>query len=202
MLVFIDESGDAGFRVGEGSSRAFVVAMVIFDDDTHAQATGQALQGVRERLGLKGEFKFNKLKSEWKDEFFRSVRDCSFSVRAIVVRKDVIYSPHLRANKDDFYRYFVRSMMTNDGGTLDQAKVVLDGSGDRQFRKEIRNYIRRHLGDRLKDFRFGNSKNDSLVQLADMCVGAIARSYNPDRKDAGRWRKMLEPRINDVWEFK
>jgi len=47
-----------------------------------------------------------------------------------------------------------------------------------------------------------DSRGDTLVQLADMCVGAIARSYREDRKDNDRWRKMLLPRIDDVWDFK
>lgn len=202
MLVFIDESGDAGFRVGEGSSPAFVVAMVIFGFNDDADDTEKAIKAVKQQLGLQNEFKFNKLRNDWKDEFFEAVKGCPFKVRAIVVRKDVIYSPHLRSEKDNFYRFFVRIMMTNDGNILDNAKVVLDGSGDREFKKQFRTYLKKHSGDRIRTFRFSNSKNDLLVQLADMCAGAIARSYNPDRKDASRWRKMLAPRISDVWEFR
>ena len=32
MLVFIDESGDAGFKLDRGSTNVFAVAMVVFDD--------------------------------------------------------------------------------------------------------------------------------------------------------------------------
>lgn len=52
-----------------------------------------------------------------------------------------------------------------------------------------------------RDVRFKDSKSDVLVQLADMCAGAIARSYRKDRAERERWRKMLAPRIDDVWEF-
>lgn len=31
MLVFIDESGDSGLKIGEGSSRYFTVGLVIFE---------------------------------------------------------------------------------------------------------------------------------------------------------------------------
>jgi hypothetical protein len=62
--------------------------------------------------------------------------------------------------------------------------------------------MRRKLGKGvIKDVRFKDSKNDVLVQLADMCAGAIARSYRKDRRDSARWRTMLKPRIEDVWEF-
>lgn len=36
MLVFIDDSGDAGFKLDKGSTPFFVIACVIFDDDLEA----------------------------------------------------------------------------------------------------------------------------------------------------------------------
>lgn len=36
MLVFIDDSGDPGFKIEKGSSSVFVIALVIFDDDLEA----------------------------------------------------------------------------------------------------------------------------------------------------------------------
>jgi len=92
--------------------------------------------------------------------------------------------------------------MTHDDGLLADAEVVIDGSGDRAFRRNLGSSLRRQVGERVQGIRFSNSRNDPLVQLADMCVGAIARSYRSDRKDAWRWRAMLEPRIRDVWNFR
>jgi hypothetical protein len=93
-------------------------------------------------------------------------------------------------------------MMAHDNGTLGQAKVVIDGSGDREFRRRLAAAFRRQLGNRLKDLKFSDSLSDPLVQLADMCAGAIAWSYRTDRADAARWRTVLAPRINDVWDFR
>ena len=201
MLVFIDESGDPGFALDRGSSSIFVVAMVIFDDGESAQTTETVIRKAMADLRVRPEFKFNKSRAEIRDAFFAAVRDCPFMVRAVVVRKDLINSTHLRANKEDFYRFFLRKVMENDGGTLENAKVVIDGSGDHAFKKMLTTSLRRHIGPKLKKIKFANSKNDPLIQLADMCVGAIARSYKEDRKVATRWRKMLAPRINDVWDF-
>src|SRR5262249_4115055 len=100
-----------------------------------------------------------------------------------------------------FYRFFVRQMMTYDNGALAGAKVTIDGSGDREFRQMLTASLRRQLGKKLQRIRFSNSRSDPLVQLADMCAGAISRSYRKDRDDASRWRKMLAPRLNDVWDF-
>jgi hypothetical protein len=98
---------------------------------------------------------------------------------------------------------FVRQMLSFDDGLLESARVIIDGSGDREFKRELNTYLRRALSPgSLREVRFSNSANDRLVQLADMCAGAIARSYRTDRDFSDRWRKMLGPRIDDVWEFK
>ena len=202
MLVFMDESGDPGFEVSKGSTPIFATAMVVFADGDAARQTEAVIKSAMERLRVRPEFKFNKCSNQVRDGFFQAVQNCPFLVRAIVVRKEAIYSPWLKTNKEDFYRFFVRQIMTHDDGILREAKVVVDGSGDRAFRRMIQASIRRQVGTRMKDLRFTNSKNDLLIQLADMCVGAIARSYRTDRPEAERWRRMLAPRINDVWDFR
>lgn len=202
MLIFIDESGDAGFRVAEGSSRVFVAAMAVFQTRDFARAADDMVSSLRKRLGVRGEFKFNQSRDEVRDEFFRTIVSAEFLVRAIVVDKSKIYSPHLKSDKQDFYRFFVAQMLKHDGGTIQNARVVIDGSGDRAFRKVLGAQFRKQLGARLKDLRFADSARDNLVQLADMCVGAIARSYRDERTNSNRWRAMLSPRISDIWDFK
>lgn len=202
MLVVIDESGDPGFKVEKGSSPIFVAAMAIFRTGEDAQATEKRIRQAKTDLRVRSEFKFNKSSNAVRDGFFAAVRGCPFAVRAIVVNKALIYSPHLKTDKEDFYRFFIRQILTNDGDTLADAKVLIDGSGDREFRRMLQRSLRRQAGTRVKSVAFGNSKNDLLVQLADMCAGAIARSYRPDRPDRLRWWRMLRPRIDDIWDFR
>ncbi|NKB78582.1 DUF3800 domain-containing protein [Ochrobactrum daejeonense] len=86
-------------------------------------------------------------------------------------------------------------MLKFDNGLLKDAKVVIDGSGERSFRNELAAYLRKHTGEgSIKKVIFSDSKNDRLIQLADMCVGAIARSYSPEKKDADRWMRKLSQR--------
>jgi hypothetical protein len=203
VLVFIDESGDPGFKIQKGSTAAFTAALVAFEDVEQARKTQLAIEATALRLRIHPEFKFSKCRPAVRDAFFEAVLPHDFCVRAIVVRKEKIYSPHLRSDKESFYSFFVKSMLRYDDGLLSQAQIIIDGSGDREFRRELGAYFRRHLGTgRVKEIRFSNSRSDPLVQLADMCVGAIARSYREGRADRRRWRKMLQPKIQDVWEFR
>jgi hypothetical protein len=202
MLVFIDESGDPGFKLAKGSTPLFAAAMVIFREAAHAQAAQARIEDAAAELGVQPEFKFSKCSDSVRDGFFEAVRDCKFRVRAIIVEKELIYSTRLRTDKESFYRFFVKSMLRFDGGVLAGADVVIDGSGERSFRRDLKTHIRNHTAPGvIRDVRFKDSRRDRLVQLADMSVGAIARSYRA-RDDRYRWRRMLSPHIDDVWEFK
>ncbi len=202
MLVFIDESGDPGFKLEQGASSIFVAAMVIFQTSEAALATQTTIeQSEVRRLHKPKEFKFNKCSFDVRDRFFATVRGCDFSVRAIVVRKNIIYSKALKGDKEKFHEFFVRQMMNHDNGALRNANVIIDGSGDREFKRNLGSALRsRESG--VKSVRFRDSKSDALLQLSDMCVGAIARSYSSSREEAFRWREMIKHKIVDVWEFR
>jgi hypothetical protein len=179
MLVFIDESGDPGFKLQKGSTPIFVAALVAFNDHDQARAADDAIGAAAIRLKVWPEFRFSKCRDEIRDAFFEAVRPFTFRVRAVVVQKERIYSPHLRMQKEAFYSFFVKSMLKFDEGLLKEAQIVIDGSGDRTFKREMGAYFRRHLGvTKIKSLVFNDSRSDRLVQLADMCAGAIARSFS------------------------
>lgn len=205
MLVFIDESGDPGFKLHQGSSPLFVTSMVIFGCNDHALEAQEKISSLQQRLGVRPEFKFNKLYSPYKDEFFAAVAPCQFKTRFVVVRKELIRSHALRTVNETFYKFFIRHLIQYHGGTLRDAKVIIDGSGDRDFKRAFQRYLKRHIGpDYVKGVVLKDSKKDPLLQLADMSAGAIARSYRTDRKEPDRWRNQLSQsgKIQNVWEFR
>jgi len=205
MLVLIDESGDPGFKIVRGSSPHFIVAMVIFRDYPQAERTSAAIANARTLLRVHPEFKFNKCCDQVRDRFFETVLPFDFTIRALVVDKAKIYSEHLRENKEHFYNYFVQLLLRHDHGVLSSARVKIDGSGDREFKRELGRYLRQQVQvGKIQSVKFAESHRDNLIQLADMTAGAIARSYRPESRDnPHRWRQRLANagKIEDVWDF-
>jgi hypothetical protein len=113
----------------------------------------------------------------------------------------LVHSNHLRSSTDAFYNFFIKQLIRNDGSVLRDARVRIDGSGDREFQRALKAYLRRDMEEKIADLRLVDSKKDNLMQLADMCIGAIARSYR-DRAEGNRWLRILRPRIEDIWEFR
>lgn len=156
-------------------------------------------------MRIRPEFKFNKSSNSVRDRFFEGIADCEFQTRAVVVQKELIYSPALRDVPESFYKFFVRMMMQHDGGVLNDAKVVIDGSGDRLFKRQFKTYLRKHIeAGRVRKWELKDSVRDPLLQLADMAAGCVARSYRLERRNALRWRDVLarNGQLQNVWEFK
>ena len=205
MLIFIDDSGDPGFKTEEGSSKVFVIALVIFNDPLDAEETALKIKRLKQELKLneKYEFKFNKCKKDFRVDFLRTVSDCRFIIKAIVMDKSKIYGKNLRQSKESFYNYTIKTALKyND---INNAKIRIDGHGDRKLKQSMTNYLRRELNSsnkkRFEDLKIINSNTSVLIQLADMIAGAIHRSYYDDKTDKDLYKKIIANKIKDEWQF-
>ena len=147
MLVFIDDSGDPGFKLDKGSSLIFVISCVIFDDELEAEKTAVAIKEFRRRIRFPDdvEFKFNKSSKKTREKFLEAINSFHFKVRSLVIQKDVIKSEELKGNKNSFYSYAIKLLLQHSDGSILNAKVRVDGSGDRIFRKSFVAYLRKQL---------------------------------------------------------
>lgn len=206
-LVFIDDSGDPGFKVDKGSSKYFVICCVIFTDNLEAEKTSLAIKELRRKLKKSDfyEFKFNKTNRKFRNAFFNTVKKYKFKVRAISVNKKVIYSQRLQTNKEDFYNYIIMQVIKHSKGKIKNAKLKFDRRGEISIRNQLRAYLSRSLDNKsqhiFRDLKFVDSRQNTLIQLADMIAGSIY--YYCSNKDKS-FLKILKSagRIEDIWEFK
>ena len=206
MLVIIDESGDTGFK--DGSSRYFVMAMIVFGDndgDGHypsAEHTSSTIQQIQETTHHKPEFHFSQCSHRVRQAFYSGLNKshCDFKVYALVIDKQKIYSPHLRSNTKSFYNFILKQLLAKN--PIANAKVKIDGKKSKIFRNQLKTYLRRGQDGMVSKLKFANSRTDHLVQLADMCCSAIAYSYNRgDKLNADVYTKLLGKRIKNIWDF-
>ena len=95
MFVYLDESGDTGFKFDRNSSRYFVVTLLLVDDPIPLQA---AIDDLRRSLGFapSNEFKFSNSSDDVKWAFLRMLRRQDFAVRALVMNKTLMTQPQMR----------------------------------------------------------------------------------------------------------
>jgi Protein of unknown function (DUF3800) len=207
MLVFIDDSGDAGFKLDRGSSKHFVIACVIFDDNLDAEEAALKIKRLRRSLNWRDDhkFKFNKTSKTIRVAFLNDVKNCKFRIRAIVADKSTIRSPELRRSKNKFYNYTIKEVLSKSEGSIKDGRIRLDGHEDRAYKKAAMTYFRQQANPRggvIKDMKFVNSKSDSLIQLADMVAGSILRTTQTDKTDSSDYLKVIQKRVEDIWYFK
>lgn len=206
MLVAIDESGCTGFK--NGSSRYFLMTLVVFDAEADgryedAEQTASAIEAIRLQANHKSEFHFSKCSHKMRRQFFRGINDykCCFEVYALVIDKPKVYSPTLRGNTKNFYNFVLKQLLSKN--PIVNANIKIDGEKSKVFKKQLTSYLRRGQNGMVSKLKFVNSKNDALIQLADMCCSAIAYSYNHSEKiGASEYKDLLGGRIKNIWEFK
>ena len=212
VYVFIDDSGDSGFKLDTGSTRHFVIACCVFESSESAERTANRIRSFRDSLGWSPmeEFKFSKTRPEIRFSFLNQICSNDFFVRAIVVDKRLVRSDHLISQHKAFYNYIINLVLTNSAGTIRDAKVKIDGSGSREYKKAMENYLKSQTKSAesrvVEGVSFVNSKGDQLIQLADMVAGATRRSFDDSKSDSGDYAKVLR-RVwrqvkSDIWEFK
>ena len=184
MLMFIDESGDAGLKLESGSSKYFIVGLVAFEDHDEAQAADSRIELLKRELGFPPhfEFHFNGMKPVHRQQFLEALAPYDFFYFGIVINKPKLKGPGFQY-KESFYKYTCGLVFENAKPRLNNAIVVIDGSGSKDFRQQLKNYLRKRLRDDsgrcfIKKIKTQNSRSNNLLQLADMVAGAIARSEN------------------------
>ena len=200
MLVFIDESGDPGLKLGSGSTDYFIVTLVAFEENEEALATDQRIQLLKRELGFPAEFEFhfNKVKGSYREAFLSAVVGFDWFYFSIVINKRKLTGAGFKF-KESFYKYACGLVFENAKPYLDNATVVIDGSGSREFRRELGTYLRKRINDTRGDSRFigkikvQDSQTNNLLQLADMVCGAVARNYSK-KDDAETYRRLISHR--------
>ncbi|MEI7615639.1 MAG: DUF3800 domain-containing protein, partial [Actinomycetota bacterium] len=181
---------------------------VIFDDNLEAEKTAVAIKQIKRDLKFteSTEFKFCKTKQKYRLAFLETIKPFNFAVRSLIVKKSDIRSLELRNNKESFYSYFIKMALKHTNNSIVNASIKIDGSGDRQFRKSFLNYLHRELNDGdmvvVKKCRLVDSKNDVVIQMADMVAGSINRSCYKNKNNCLRYKTIIEGHIKNIWNFK
>ena len=200
MLVFIDESGDSGLKISEGSSRFFTVALVAFEDHEEALACDQRIALLKRELGWPNdqEFHFKRNSDRVRKAFLEAVSPYNFFYYGIVINKDPgkLWGPGFQ-DKTSFYKYTCGLVFENAKEKLEHATVVIDQSGNLEFRHQLTNYLRRRMNSeskRIRKIKQQRSESNNLLQLADYVASAVNRSVLGEKKLNNQYRQMLSHR--------
>lgn len=203
MLVFIDESGDTGRKVEQGSSRYFIVSLALFEEHEEAVNCDQRIGLLRRELGLDDNYEFHFALNSHRVRlaFLNAVKPYKFLYFSVAIDKspEKLWGPGFET-KESFYKYACQMVFTNAMPYLKEAVVVLDQSGSPDFRNRLAKYLKARVnepGDRkIRKIKQQRSSSNNLLQVADYISGVISRKVQ-GKKDWPEYYRYINDK--EMW---
>ena len=201
-LIFIDDSGDPGFKAT--SSANFVMAAAVFIDVDVAAQMSKTIYNYQKSLGWRRdeEFKFSKDRKKIITELLEMISQYEFEVYAVYVNKKKFGNMIKIIDQKKLYNWTIAELIKNI--PFSDAKIKIDGRPGKQSMKNTVSYLRQEIGVKKSvkvEIKFEDSKNNNLIQLADLIAGSINRSLNKEKADANLYVKIFKKKIRVLKEI-
>ncbi len=182
IKAYIDEFGNSGLDFDNVQNSTHFIVTAIIVENEKVKELNESLDKIRIQNFQQGEIKSSKVGDNdgRREKILREICSLDFSIYAIVVDKRMLYSEGFRYKKS-FYK-FIHSLVDRElYKTFPNLEIIADEHGGNAFMTEFIKYIRaNHIPDLFSQssFRFTDSKELSLVQIADFISGTLARCYD------------------------
>lgn len=208
--AFVDEFGAFGTDFeNSGCSTHFIITAIIVDEDD-LSTVSNGVEVVRKRYFQTGEIKSSRVKHNHKRRkiILNELKKLPFHIFSFVCDKRKIYENSGLRYKKPFYKFLNNLVYQELRIAYSNLIITADEIGSNDFLISFANYVRsKEIPLGLFDksaFRFENSKNSNIIQVADIISGSLA--YNYDNKkiaeaDGYNYRAMLSDKILRIKEF-
>lgn len=208
--AFVDEFGAFGTDFeNSGCSTHFIITAIIVDEDD-LSTVSNGVEVVRKRYFQTGEIKSIRVKHNHKRRkiILNELKKLPFHIFSFVCDKRKIYENSGLRYKKPFYKFLNNLVYQELRIAYSNLIITADEIGGNDFLISFANYVRsKEIPLGLFDesaFRFENSKNSNIIQVADIISGSLA--YNYDNKkiteaDGYNYRAMLSDKILRIKEF-
>lgn len=182
MYVFVDDSGDPGFKFGQGSSDFLVYTACIFKTAEKVNYLAVVLETAKESIGLhkEHELKFTKTSHTRRLDFLQFIATEELETISVVLDKRELNANGSRTTQLNM----LRLLLLESADEISAAKVFLDGQGSKSHLYVLRSGLRRFSNSsdaNIRELKFADSSKNVLIQLADMVAGAIHKSFEGNK---------------------
>ena len=180
-FIYLDETGDTGFKFNRGSTHYFIVTLMLVSDQIPMQ---NAIDDLRKELHFSEdtEFKFSKSSNRVRHKFFTALRRLDFSAYSIVIDK-YDFMEYRDLGHTPFYSVVIKHLLSHCRHLFDDATLIVDESTKNKRRQQaLATYLRAALNADGESPKLGKvvhhqSHRDNLIQVVDMLSGAVNAWY-------------------------
>ena len=205
--AYIDECGSFGFDfASEGASKYYILCAVIVEDK-NSQKLHDAINSIKKSNGFAlTEMKSSKIGSDnnRRTRIISQLLPIDFRAIVFIADKEAfIKGSPLTEYKKTFIKFLHQRLYDRLYHVYPKLKIIEDETGTTEFQESFKKYIaeRRPQYSLLDeyDFDYCDSKDEILVQLADIIGGSINRSLTDP--SAPNYLVMLKGKILLVDDF-
>lgn len=210
MYAFIDEFGAFGYNFeNEGCSSHFIITAILVEE-YNVEILSNKIEKIRKTYFQTGEIKSSKIGKNHnrRCKLIEELKLLPFNIFVFVCDKRKIYENSGLRYKESFYKFLNNIVHQELELSFSNLIITADEMGTNDFIKSFAAYIRSKekaldlFGN--KQFQFKNSKDNLIIQLADLVSGSLAYDYDETKKkDAeGRsYKSILSQKILRIKEF-
>lgn len=208
--AFVDEFGAFGYDFeNSGCSTHFIITAIIVDEDD-LSTVSNGVEEIRKHYFQKGEIKSSKIKRNHKRRvvILNALKKLPFHIFTFVCDKRKIYENSGLRYKPSFYKFLNNLVYQELRIAYSNLTITADEIGGNDYLISFANYVRsKEIPLDLFDessFKFEDSKNCDIIQVADIVSGSLA--YNYDHKkiaeaDGYNYRSILSEKVLRIKEF-
>lgn len=176
MIIFVDESGDTGFKFNKGSSKFFVLGAIFFKDREEAVKFASEFESwlaLKNDLNRLDELKFSKLDRIKRLRVLKYLSSRKSNWRAVIAAK---------LNRDlspESMLVLAYSTLISTFVVSEKLLLIIDGKENKKVRYRLKKLLK--LANRRLEIKLQDSKSDRLLQIADLVAGAAANAASGDK---------------------
>ncbi|MBE6893533.1 MAG: DUF3800 domain-containing protein [Ruminococcaceae bacterium] len=203
--AFIDECGSFGFDFSsEGNSEYYILCAIVIKN-SEIENLRETIKRVKNNNGFQnGEMKSSKIdKYPRRTKIITELLDAKFEIFLLVADKQkFVEGSPLKNFKPSFIKYLHKLLYDVLHNSYQKLTIVEDEIGTTEFQESFKKYVKENTTKNLfgeYDFDYSDSKESSLVQLADIIAGSINRVYIDPKSP--NYREMLKSKIHAILNF-
>ncbi len=199
--AYIDESGNFGFDFSAlGTSKYYILCAVIVENH-ELNNLHETVEKVKRNVGYPdSELKSSKIGNNYarRSHIISKFLDINFRVILLIADKQkFLENSPLTQYKDAFIKYLHQRLYDALYHVYPKLKIIQDEEGTTEFQNSFKHYVERKRPQinflNEYDFDYCDSKDEVLVQLADVVGGSIYHSLNDDNSPP--YREILKGKI-------
>jgi hypothetical protein len=186
MMIFIDESGDTGFKTG--SSVYFILVAVIFDRLESANLSAEIIRSeIIKNYKVNFEFHFSSNQNSTRIRFLELIQNLDFKWTYVIIDKSKISQFNTR-NNDYITQKIAFDLCQKIEKYLGNSKIIFDKKDSKNYYTKLAKYLKSEFNSNntlIKKIAYSDSHKEVLLQIADYCVGIVNQTIkNPNYGDS------------------